>query len=154
MNNMEIVEYAPQYRADFAQLNLAWIEKYFKVEAPDRQAFENPEKKILAGGGRIFFALLGGHVVGTVALIPEGEGVYELAKMAVDEDYRGFGIGKKLCLRALDAVRSMGGHRLVLESNTVLVPAIELYKSLGFIRVENFVSPYERANIRMEMEVF
>lgn len=51
--------------------------------------------KSTAGGGAILFALLGDAVVGTCALKQEGEGVFELTKMAVDESHQGLGIGRR-----------------------------------------------------------
>ena len=39
----------------------------------------------------------------------------------------------------------------LLESNTILDPAINLYRKLGFEPVQGGVSPYDRCNIQMEM---
>ena len=153
MEKIEIVDYAPKYRDDFARLNLAWIEKYFKVEEPDRQALGDPEANILDKGGYILLARYGDTIVGAVALIKESGTVYELAKMAVDEAYQGKQIGKKLCLAAIEKARAIGAVHLDLESNTALVPAINLYYSVGFKRVEQYESPYERANIKMVLDL-
>jgi N-acetylglutamate synthase-like GNAT family acetyltransferase len=52
-----------------------------------------PEELIIQDGGAILFASLNGKIVGTVALKKEGEDIYELCKMAVDENARGKRIG-------------------------------------------------------------
>src|ERR1700756_593073 len=67
----------------FRRLNEEWITRYFVLEPKDREVLGQPEKMILGKGGHIFVADSGESVVGCVALIPMGEGVYELSKMAV-----------------------------------------------------------------------
>ncbi len=145
-----ITEYQPEYRDDFKRLNVAWIEKYFALEPHDLEQLEHPET-ILEEGGCIFFALYQNQIAGTCALVKTNhENVCELVKMAVDERFQGKQIGKKLGLAAIGKARAMGAEQLVLESNTRLVPAIELYRKLGFCEVEMPAdSPYERADIRM-----
>ena len=55
------------------------------------------------------------------------------------------------------AINFAGEHnysRLFLDSNTVLEPAIRLYRKVGFKEIpvpED--SPYERCNIRMELKI-
>lgn len=45
-----IVDYAPCWRADFARLNIEWLERWFVVEPVDRTVLSDPETHILAGG--------------------------------------------------------------------------------------------------------
>jgi DNA-binding MarR family transcriptional regulator len=77
---LRIVPFSPNLRAHFYRLNEAWLRKYFYVEEIDHRVLSNPENEILAPGGTILFATLGEDVVGTCALMPEAEGVYELTK--------------------------------------------------------------------------
>ncbi|WP_128545805.1 GNAT family N-acetyltransferase [Larkinella soli] len=149
----EIIDYDPAYRDAFRDLNLEWIEMYFKVEEPDRKALGDPEGYILSRGGRVFFARYEGEVVGTCALLNAGDGVFELVKMAVAPRAQGKQIGKKLCLHAVEEARRMGARQVFLESNTVLTPAIELYRKAGFRQVDLIPSPYRRSNIRMQIDL-
>jgi hypothetical protein len=41
---VEIIDYAPQYAADFKRLNIAWLERYFYVEALDDQGAVRPAR--------------------------------------------------------------------------------------------------------------
>jgi ribosomal protein S18 acetylase RimI-like enzyme len=138
-------------------LNLAWIEAHFVVEARDRHELEDPEQHILAAGGQIFMAEVEGpsgiEVLGTVALVAEPDGTFELVKMAVDERARGQGIGRALGEAAIEAARACGARRGELLSNTVLDPAIRLYRALGFVEVPLPPTEYARANIKMVREL-
>ena len=49
------------------------------------------------------------------------------------------------------APATIGATRVYLESNTILEPAINLYRKLGFKSVEGGASPYGRCNIQMEV---
>ncbi len=148
---VEILDFRSEHADAFRQMNLDWITHYWEVEDADRLYLDHPQEKILDPGGAILMALSGGVVVGTVALIPMGGGCYELAKMAVEERARGKGIGRRLGRAVLDRARELGASRVFLESNTILEPAINLYRKLGFTPVQDEASPYDRCNIQMEI---
>jgi len=153
MTSYEIIEYEDKHQADFAALNYAWIEKYFKVEEEDKKALEAPHKKIIAPGGAILLVALGEEIVGTCALIKMTNEKYELAKMAMDEKHQGQGLGMKLGLASIEKAKEMGAKTLYLETNSSLKPAIHLYHKLGFQNIENIDSPYERCNVQMELQL-
>lgn len=149
--NIEIINFESKYREDFKNLNVEWLQKYFVVEEFDANQLSNPETEILEKGGKIYLAKIGDNIVGTASLLKE-HGTYELAKMAVTEDYKGHGIGKRLMEHCIEQVRTFGTDKLILLSNRSLLPAIEMYKKFGFVEVpvdEN--TPYERCNIKMEL---
>ena len=151
VDKVEIVDFRSEHADAFRRMNLDWITRYWEVEDADRLYLDRPQEWILDSGGAILMALRDGEVVGTVALISKGSGSYELAKMAVDEPARGKGIGWRLGRAVLDRAREMGAKRVYLESNTILEPAINLYRKLGFTPIQGGASPYDRCNIRMEI---
>ena len=150
---VDIVDFRPEHAEAFRRMNLDWITHYWVMEDADRLYLDQPREKILDPGGAIFMALYDGEAVGAVALIPMGGGSYELAKMAVDERVRGKGIGWRLGRALLDRARVLGATRVYLESNTILEPAINLYKKLGFTQIDSGASPYDRCNIQMEIRL-
>lgn len=150
---VRIVDYEPRHRDHFRALNLAWITEYFAVEEPDRWQLDDPESHILRNGGHIFMAESDGEVLGTCALIREWDGSFELAKMAVAPSARGRGVGRALAEAAIAKARTLGASRVELLSNTVLEPAIRLYRSLGFVEVPLPATDYRRANIKMALEL-
>lgn len=152
---VRIVDYDPRWRGDFARLNIEWLERWFVVEPVDREVLSDPETHVLAGGGRVLFAVDGrDRALGTVALLHEGGGVYELTKMAVAPEARGRGIGRRLLAGALDAWRGLGGRELFLESSSKLRPALALYESIGFRHrpAPRPGSHYARADVYMVYE--
>ncbi len=140
--------------AAFRLLNEAWIGKYFSIEDEDRLVLGNPVERILNPGGHIFMAVDANRCVGCCALIAVCPGVFELAKMAVAEEYRGRGIGRKILEHTIAQARSLGAKSLFLGSNTNLKDAIHLYESAGFRHLPPErvpPSPYTRANVFMEL---
>jgi GNAT superfamily N-acetyltransferase len=154
MQKIEIINLDPQNEAQklaFKQINYEWIEKYFKVEKGDLDSLENPEKYFLATGGAVLLARRGEEYFGTSALKPMGNDAYELCKMGVSEAARGLGIGGLIGEAIMQKAKEIGAKRVYLETNSSLTPAITLYEKLGFQHIENFTSPYERADVAMEM---
>jgi putative acetyltransferase len=138
----------------FRTLNEEWIARYFTLEPKDREILGDPEGKILNHGGRILMVWLGEQAVGCVALIPMGDGVYELSKMAVSPELRGLGIGRRLLLDAIALAKRIGARSLFLGSNSKLQNAVHLYESVGFRHVPADSipdMPYVRANVFMDL---
>lgn len=159
----------------FRDLNLAWIRRYFEVEAKDRALLNDPNTGVLEPGGIILVATWTAAdgeqqaseqpapeqqasqqelVIGTCALLREGDGsVLQLAKMAVDERFLGKQIGKLLGLAAIERARRSGASSLRLETNSKLTPAIRLYEKLGFVHMPARESAYARADVHMVMQL-
>lgn len=72
------------------------------------------------------------HIVGSVGLLPEGDGVWELRKMYLHGAYRGRGWGRLLMERALNEARVRGARRITLGTASVLIEAVALYEQFGF----------------------
>lgn len=151
--NIEIHVDEPKHLEAFVQLNEEWIEQYFHLEESDRALARNPES-IIDGGGHIISITEKNEVIGVCGLFARGDNEYELARMAVHASARGRGIGRLLANKVIERARSKGTKRIFLVSNTVLEPAISLYRSLGFRTVREGAHPlYERANIEMELRL-
>jgi ribosomal protein S18 acetylase RimI-like enzyme len=144
--------FAPGDEAAFRDINLEWIERFFVVEQKDRDVLGNPRKYILDPGGTIFMALDGDQAVGAVALMVMGEGSVELAKMGVRPAAQGRGAGRMLVAAVVDHARAMGMRRVYIETNSVLGPALKLYRDAGFVPLkERIATPYQRADVQLEL---
>ena len=148
---VSIVAFEERYARAFAELNYEWLRKYFVIEPIDRKILEHPHEYIMEPGGEILMAIVDGAPVGTVALIKTGPQEYELAKMAVTEQYKGLRIGQKLMYACIDTARQLGCNRLWLDSNSSLTPALSLYTKVGFKHIERPKSKYARGDVRMEL---
>lgn len=154
MSNIQIIGYRPEHQPHFERLNRAWIEKYFWMEERDTYVLQQPENAIINRGGAILIATCNGEVAGVVALKKVTGDVYEFTKMAVDERFRRRGIAKALSYAAFDKAKTMGATKVILYSQTGLVPAITMYRQLGFREVPiEKDSVYKRSDIKMEIDM-
>ncbi|MEP7227973.1 MAG: GNAT family N-acetyltransferase [Gemmatimonadales bacterium] len=150
----ELVRYREEFRSAFERLNREWIEAYFVLEPADREILGDPCRKILDPGGQIFFVLEGSEVQGTCAILRHSADECEIAKMAVSPAARGREYGDLLMEASLAFAREIQARRVVIVSNTVLSPAIRLYRKHGFVEVPLASDGrYRRANIRLELEL-
>jgi GNAT superfamily N-acetyltransferase len=151
---IRVVTYREELRAAFEELNRDWIESYFVLEDADRAIFADPRAAILGPGGQIFFVVEGNAVLGTCAVLRHSAEEVEIAKMAVAPSARGRGLGDLLMEASVDFARKTGANKVSIVSNTVLAPAISLYRKHGFIEVPLASDGrYQRANIRLEREL-
>jgi GNAT superfamily N-acetyltransferase len=149
-----IRQFQPGDAAAFRRLNEEWITRYFRIEPKEELVLADPQKVILDSGGRIFFATAGERCIGCCGLIRLNEKEFEVAKMAVEPSYQGAGIGRRLLQAVIEEARRADAHRLYLETNHVLTPAIRLYQSLGFTHIDPsriIPSAYARADVYLEL---
>lgn len=148
--NMPVLINRKQYLADFIRLNENWIAHYFRIEEADRELARDPAR-IIVDGGYVFTLLEQEQVVGVCALFKEDDEVFQLARMAVSSESRGKGYGDTLMNAALKHLHKIGASRAYLLSNTILAPAIALYRKHGFTVLSEGQHPvYARCNIVME----
>lgn len=137
--------------ADFIRLNELWITEHFRLEDSDRRLADDPYR-IVREGGHILSLVEDGKVVGVCALVRESPVRFQLARMAVDPGERGKGHGGTLMRAAIALAKQDGAQSLYLLSNTVLEPALALYRKHGFRAVSEGAHPlYARCNIVMEL---
>lgn len=150
---IKIVPYTSCYQSAFRSLNEEWITAHWRMEKADYKALDHPQEYILDKGGYIFVALYKDEPVGVCALckLEDPAYDYELAKLAVSPKVQGKGIGVLLCETVIKKAQEMGARRIFLESNTLLKPAIHVYRKLGFRELSTYHPAYERGDIQMEL---
>lgn len=88
------------------------------------------------GGCAVFGALKGRNLAGYIAVgIQPGIGEMEVYNIAVAEEFRRSGIGKRLLRLALEAAALNDVTQAILEVRVGNAPARALYRSLGFENV-------------------
>ncbi|BBO67651.1 hypothetical protein DSCA_15810 [Desulfosarcina alkanivorans] len=149
---MKIIPFEDRLAPVFGRLNRDWLDHFSLREAADDRHLDAPRESIIARNGQIFFAVEGDDVLGTCAAIPHGNGVFEMAKLAVAPSARGKGIGRQLARAAIDYARGAGAQKVVLESNHKLAMALALYESMGFVHAPLPADlSYVTADVYMEL---
>lgn len=92
-----------------------------------------------------------GRLIGYICpmqLLDEGH----ILDVAVDPDLRGSGVGRLLVQQVIDNCRSAGAEFVSLEVRGSNLPAISLYKKIGFIETGRRKRYYENGEDALMME--
>ena len=152
IENVIVTDFLSQYSNKFYKLNKAWIEESWVLEDSDKKDLLNPDK-IVENGGQVFFALENKIVYGTVAMIKSSDYRFELAKMTVQEDFRGKGIANMLMDECLKFAKQNNAREIFLISNDSLIIARNLYDKYGFKEVVLDSQKYQRGNVKMILQI-
>jgi len=152
---LRVVEYRPELAPAFYDINAEWIEAMFRMEPADREVLEDPQGRILDGGGAILFVEAPGlGLIGTCALRKTGPKSAELTKMGVRAAARGLKAGEYLLAATIERAKAMGIDDLYLLTNSACKPAIHLYEKLGFVHdagvMAKYAARYQRCDVAMQ----
>lgn len=100
------------------------------VYAADEIFTLDPEE-LAAPNAQFLVARVDGKAVGCIALVDMLR-YGELKRLFVDTSARGLGLGQRLVAEAEAAAQDVGLKVLRLETGPELVPAVKLYRSLGY----------------------
>ncbi|WP_162343005.1 GNAT family N-acetyltransferase [Cyclobacterium salsum] len=150
METVKILPFSDALAPYFLSINREWIEHYFCMEPFDVAQLQSPRETLIDQGGAVLFAQWQGEIVGTVGLKKTGDRQYELIKMGVLPKARGQKVGLLLGQAALDWAKEKGAQKVLLYSNSILVPAISLYRKLGFGNIPMEPGTYQRCDVKME----
>ena len=124
-------------------LAVAAVDRYF-AEVAARLDFDptgeaDKDARLLAPPTGVFVvAVSDGLPVACGGVQSLGDGVGEIKRMWVSDDWRGAGLGSRL-LRDLEARAAALGHGVVrLDTNEALTEAIAMYDRAGYARVERY----------------
>ena len=155
---LTIVGYDDSLAQDFYEITREWVEDMFTLEDNDILLMKDPKGSIIDKGGIILFVkdeTLG--IIGTCALVPVGDGSFELTKMGVRTSARGRKAGAFLLREILKHARSLGIDELFLLTNKKCEAAIHLYEKAGFVHdaglLARYGARYERANVAMSYDL-
>src|SRR5262245_6228372 len=108
--------------------------------------FQNFEKELaeLPGdyappNGRLLLALRDAELAGCIALRGIGDGVCEMKRLFVRQEFRGKGIGRSLIEAIILEAKEIGYERMRLDTiPPKMNDAIALYRSFGFQEIEPY----------------
>jgi ribosomal protein S18 acetylase RimI-like enzyme len=102
--------------------------------------FERELAELPQGYLALFLAEDDGVAAGCVGLREVDRGTAEMKRLYVRSAWRGRGLGRALAQAAIDAARSAGYARIVLDSLPKMDAARALYRSLGFRETEPYLA--------------
>ena len=148
---MEIIPYRREYKEDFINLSLQWLEKDSLLEPEDIVMLDNVEAMI-AEGAMLFFAVEEHTLLAACMIHPLSGGVWELCKLGVPEEHRGKGAGRAVFHACMEYAKNSGAEKVVLVSNHVLTTAIAMYERYGFtyVPLDPAYAIYKTADVQME----
>jgi putative acetyltransferase len=118
---------SPEARALIADSQSA-LEAVYSAD----EIFTLDATELAAPNAQFLVARMDGRPVGCIALVDMLR-YGELKRLFVDTAARGLGLGQRLVAEAETAARDLGIRVLRLETGPALVPAVRLYRSLGYL---------------------
>ena len=132
-----LAEFSLEYSTDSTDMDLTDIEESYSGNGGIFEVIENESKEI----------------IGTSALFRINESTCMLRKMYLDKRYRKLGLGKKIMERILNFARDLNFKEIVLETNTSMIAAIQLYEKYGFKKIDNLDDTSSRCNLTMKKDL-
>ncbi len=92
----------------------------------------------------VFIKYIDNKAVGCIAMKDCNNNTVEIGRLYVLPEYRRSNIATDLFSKIEDSAKKMGATRIILDTYNRFIPAIELYKKLGFYQIDNYLkySPY------------
>ena len=147
-----VVTYRDELRSHFERLNRAWIERYFRLEAPDLEVFRDPRRPSSRRADRSSSWWMMPACKAPAPFCPIGRAPSSWPRWRSRDEARGRGYGDLLMEAAIAFARRAGAERLMLLTNSQLAPAIRLYRKHGFVEVPvEHVHGYDRADVQLEL---
>ena len=138
----ETVEQIEQARALFLEYQ-AWFELALCFQNFDEEVANLPGK-YAAPEGRLFLAFADGKLAGCIALRKLEDGVCEMKRLFVKDEYRGQKIGIALIEKVIEEARKIGYQKIRLDTFPPrMAKAVQLYEAYGFREIPPYYqNPY------------
>src|SRR5262249_17743892 len=130
----EYIEHACQLFREYS----AWLEIDLCFQNFEKELAELPGD-YAPPNGRLLLALHDAELAGCIALRGIGDGVCEMKRLFVREEFRGKGIGRSLIEAIILEAKEIGYERMRLDTiPPKMNDAIALYRSFGFQEIEPY----------------
>ena len=117
------------------------------------EEFEQLQYKYGAPDGVTILASLGVTKVGCVAVRKMSDDVCEMKRLYVGENYRGYGVAKKIVTLAIKHASRLRYKCIRLDTLSSMTEAIKLYENFGFYYIDAYIhNPFPEARY-MELKV-
>ena len=103
--------------------------------------------------GALLLALEDGVYGGCVAVRYKKEGVCEMKRLYVMDNFKGKGLGRKLAVQIMAKAKELGYQTMVLDTLNKLTAALQLYASLDFLEIPPYYENPLEGVIYMEKKL-
>lgn len=113
---------------------MKWLDMDLSFQSTDNE-FQIFDKMYGKPEGCFIYAKIGDYIVGGVGTRKIGEGICEMKRLFVYNEFQGMGIGKLLSDKIIDISREFGYVKMRLDTVKRLEKAISLYEKSGFYEI-------------------
>ncbi|MCM1988972.1 GNAT family N-acetyltransferase [Oceanirhabdus seepicola] len=145
-NELRLKEHCSMREVTYEDKDLKIVKKYtvefFGAETQEEFEKITSEDKIIPKITRGMFFLVQEegeqeNIIGMARFYGKTENYIEITSVYIDKDYRGRGFGKELIYKMIKEILRRG-KTPILETSTKNIPAIKLYKSMGFVERDKY----------------
>jgi GNAT superfamily N-acetyltransferase len=131
----------------------AWLDLDLCFQGFEQELANLPGKYSLPDG-RLFLAMSAGKVAGCIALRKLEDGICEMKRLFVRDDFRGQKIGISLIEKLISEAKEIGYRKLRLDTYPPKMgKAVKLYESHGFIEIEPYYHNPHGKTLFMELQL-
>lgn len=122
----------------------AWFGLALCFQNFDEEVANLPDKYAVARRGRLFLAFADGKLAGCIALRKLEDGICEMKRLFVKDEFRGQKIGIALIEKLIAEARKIGYEKIRLDTfPPKMGKAVSLYESYGFREIPPYYhNPY------------
>lgn len=131
----------------------AWLQVDLCFQSFEKELAELPGS-YAPPDGRLLLGYRNDELAGCVALRKIGEGVCEMKRLFLRDQFRGQGLGRKLIEAIISEAKEMGYQRMRLDTlPPKMNDAIALYRSYGFREIDSYYDNPVPGAIFMELDL-
>lgn len=131
--------FTPADQAAAKQLILAGLEEHWsELDLSLNPDLNNIQATYIDSGGVFIVVETNGKLIGTGALIPEGENEVRIVRVSVHNEYRRLGIGQAITAELVKVAHQCYYAKILVETTDTWEPAIRLYQDYGFVEVDRY----------------
>lgn len=134
----EEVDYASDLAKHCLRAFAAELSQRLNLEFDLKKSGDPELSQMMHPHGTFVVARLGDMPVGCVGIKGNGGALAEVKRMWIAPAARGLGLARQLMTTAEDAARGLGITTLRLDTNSALVEAVGLYRSMGWVEIDRF----------------
>ena len=119
-----------------------------------QEELDNMPGKYARPSGGLIIAKYDGDIVGCAAVRKLEDGVCEMKRLFVRDQFRGKGIGKALAVRIIEDARKIGYKKMRLDTDgQKMFKAMAIYRTLGFKEIEAYYHNSYDGVVYLELEL-